>query len=484
MKKVSIGIDIGTTNVLAMLLDESGQVIGKAQEKFAIHYPAPGRVEQNPESLWLTTLGTIKKLLASTLISPQNLSAIGITGQRTTIIIWERKTGRPLGPAIIWQDLRGSARAKELTELGFITVNSLSAASKLEQALKAIPDGFRRMRKGELAWGNVDSYIVFRLTGGALHATDASNACCTGYFNFFDDWQWIDELLNVQDLDPSFFPNVMETAGIFENTSKEILGAQVPIGAIIGDQQCAAYAQGCLEPGEAKISFGTSGTCNVNTSEEIKLATGTYPLVMWSRNNTKTFCLEGMVITAGSVFTWLSQIGTINSPNEAEKLIQNMDSSNGVYFLPALQGLGTPHNQFDRTGAIHGLTLAASKAHLVRAVMEGVAFRVREMLERIYLDSGLPEQDILRVDGGGSENNTWMQIHADILGMRIERMNPTEATAYGAALLAGETCGVWETFSSKRLRKTDKVFEPQWSKDRRDTKFHEWRKSFGLNNLD
>ena len=480
MKKVALGIDVGTTNVLAMLLDESGKVTGKVLKKFKLHYPAPGRVEQNPETMWAITIDAVHNVFNTHNISPADVGAIGITGQRSTIVIWERKTGRPLGPAIIWQDLRGSRRADELTEMGFITVNALAAASKLELALAAIPDGYGRMKNGELAWGNVDSYMAFRLSGGSLHATDASNACGTGYFNFFDGWHWIYELLKAQNLEPSFFPEVMDTAGILGYTEENLFGKEIPIGAIIGDQQCAAYAQGCLEPGEAKISFGTSGTCNVNTGKDIKLATGTYPLVLWSRGGEKIFCLEGMVITAGSVFGWLSEIGMIQSPGDVQELVRNIDNANGVFFLPALQGLGTPHNQYDRTAAFHGLTLAASKGHLVRAALEGVAFRVREMLERIYADSGLPAQEILRVDGGATENDIWMQIHADILGMRIERMDPAEATAYGAAILAGEACGIWEPYSAKKLRRTDKIFEPKWSKDQRDSQYHDWKKTFGL----
>ncbi len=480
MNKKILGIDVGTTNVLAMLVDKFGSVVGKAAKRFQLDYPAPGHVEHDPETMWSTTIKTVKHALTASGTAPTDVGAIGITGQRSTVVIWERSTGRPLGPAVIWQDLRGSKRASELNEMGFITVNALAAASKVEHALRAVPDGYRRMKNGDLAWGNVDSYIAFRLSGNTVHATDASNACGTGYFDFFNNWDWFDQLLKVQDLDRSFFPRVMDTAGIFGYTADGIFGAKVPIGAIIGDQQCAAYAQGCLDPGEAKISFGTSGTCNVNTGQEIKLATGSYPLVMWQRNNVKTFCLEGMVITAGAVFNWLSAIGIIPSPGEARFIAEQVKTSNGVRFLPALQGLGTPHNQYDRQGTIHGLTLAASKGHIVRAAMEGVAFRVREMLERIYLDSGLPSQTILRVDGGATENDAFMQILSDALGMRIERMNPTEATVYGAALLAGEACGTWKPYSSRQLRQIDKVFEPTWHKSQRDDFYHEWKKCFGL----
>ncbi|MCP4751778.1 MAG: hypothetical protein GY866_12860 [Proteobacteria bacterium] len=480
MTKKILAVDVGTTNILAMLVDESGGVVGKASGKFQLDYPAPGHVEQDPEAMWSTTLETIQKTLAQTGIEAKDVAAVGITGQRTTIIVWEKQSGRTLGPAIIWQDLRGTERARELNELGYITVNPLTAASKIESVLKAIPDGYQRMKNGELAWGNVDSFVAWRLSGGTVHATDASFACGTGYFDFLTEWKWFDQLLDTQSLEASFFPQVVDTAGIAGHTSEAVFGAKVPIGAIIGDQQSAAYAQGCLEPGEAKITFGTSGTCNVNTGQEIKLATGCYPLVLWDRDGVRTFCLEGMVITAGAVFNWLADLDILTSPAEAQSVAEQVESSNGVRFLPALQGLGPPHDQHDRYGAVEGLTLAVSKGHVVRAAMEGIAFRVREMLERIYEDSGLANPAVLRVDGGASTNDLFMQILADILGVRIERMDPTEATAFGAALLAGETCGIWEPNSPEKLRKVDGVFEPKWEANRRDEEFLSWRETFGL----
>jgi glycerol kinase len=480
MNKRMLGVDVGTTNVLAMLIDGFGNVVGKASERFTLDYPAPGLVEQDPEDLWNTTFKTIRHALTASGTAPEDVGAVGITGQRSTVVIWERATGKPLGPAVIWQDLRGSKRAAQLSELGFITVSTLAAASKLELALSTVADGYPRMRNHELAWGNVDSYIAFRLSGNTVHATDASNACSTGYFDYFNTWDWFQDLLAVQGLDRSFFPQVLDTAGIFGYTAKDVFGARVPIGAIIGDQQCAAYAQGCLDPGEAKISFGTSGTCNVNTGNKITLATGNYPFVLWERGDIKTFCLEGMVITAGAVFNWLTGIGVIPSPYEAQYIAGQVKTSNGVRFLPALQGLGSPHNRYDRTGALHGLTLAASKGHIVRAAMEGVALRIREMLERIYLDSGLPGQTLLKVDGGATENDVFMQVLSDVLGMRIERMNPIEATAYGAAVLAGEACDIWKPYSSRQLRRIDKVFEPEWRQDQRDDLYHDWKTCFGL----
>jgi len=480
MNRYILAIDAGTTNVLAMVVDESGRVIGKASNKFQLNYPAPGLVEQDPESLWEITLETVKTALGNSGIEPKDLSAIGITGQRTTIVVWERDSGKSLGPAVIWQDQRGKQRAEELLEKGFITVNSLTAACKMEQVLRDLPNGNERVNKGELAWGNVDSYLAWRLSGGTIHATDASNASATGYFDFLTEWKWFEDLLSIQNLPISFFPQIVDSVGIVGHTDPELLGAKVPIGAIIGDQQSATYAQACLEPGMAKISYGTSGTCDVNSGKDLKLAIGAYPVVGWTRGNERTFLLEGMVITAGAVFTWLTQLGILDNPGQATTLGQKSSDGHGISFLPALQGLGTPHSVHDRFGAFEGLTLATSKEHIVRAAIEGVAYRVREMVDQIYADSALPRPGILRVDGGATENDLLMQIQSNVMGCAIERMEPIEATAYGAALMAGEACGIWEPFSSTKLHRVDKTFEPQWNDSTREERFEHWKSVFGL----
>ncbi len=480
MSRYTLAIDAGTTNVMAMVVDDTGQVQGYASGSYLLSYPAAGLVELDPDSLWRTTLAAIESALNKCGIRANDLAGIGITGQRTTIIIWERATGQSAGPAIVWQDQRGKARAEELLEQGFITSNALAAVSKMEQVLNHLPNGYQRVHNKELAWGNVDTFLAWRLSGGAIHVTDASNASATGYFDFLTDWKWFDDLLEVQKLPSSFFPEIVDSIGIAGYTDPEILGAKVPIGAIIGDQQSALYGQACLAPGMAKISYGTSGTCDVNSGSELKLATGSYPAVAWTRNGEHTLLVEGMVITAGAVFGWLSQLGILDDPAQASSLEKDNLDTGGVSFLPALQGLGTPHNVFDRFGAFDGLTLGTSKEHIVSAAIEGVAFRVREMVDRIYLDSQLPRPDTLRVDGGASGNDTLMQIQADILGCRIERMAPREATAYGAALLAGEACGIWEPGSSTILYRVDRTFEPQWNESEREARFSQWQTVFGL----
>jgi glycerol kinase len=480
MTKFVLAIDAGTTNVVAMILDQAGDVTATASKNLELHHPAPGLVEMNPEQLWQNTLHVIKTVLTETGISPTDLAALGVTGQRATICLWDRKTGEPQGPAVVWQDQRGQQRATQLGEAGFITANVLAAASKLEQVIAALPDGTARVQRAALAWGNVDSYLTWRLSGGAVHVTDASNAAATGYFDYFNDWTWFEDLLELQNLPHAFFPQVVDSTGIAGYTDPDVLGARIPIGAIIGDQQAALYGQACLNPGQAKVTYGTSGTCDVNSGSEIKLAQGAYPSVAWTRNGEPTYLVEGMVITAGAVFGWLTQLGILTDPSEAQSRAMEVSDAQGVSFLPGLQGLGTPHNRTDRFGAFEGLTLGTSKSHLARAALEGVAFRVREMVDRVYQDSQLPRPYTLRVDGGASENDLLMQIQANVLGCAIERMAPTEATAWGTALLAGEACGLWEPGSATTLRRVEHVFEPQWSDATREERFHGWKAAFDL----
>jgi glycerol kinase len=480
MSKKILAIDAGTSNVRALIIGTDGRVLGKAKGRYKLDYPAPGLVEQDPEELWSTTVDTISQALSEAGLMAGDLSGLGITGQRATTIVWERGSGLPLGPAISWQDQRGEGRAKELSDQGFITVTSITSACKLEGAVKNLPGAFERMRKGDLAWGNVDSFLAWRLSGGAVHATDCSNACTTGYYDYLTEWRWNEKLIEVQDLDPSIFPEVVDTAGRIGLTSRQAFGAEIPIGAIIGDQQSAAYGQGCLKPGDGKVTFGTSATCDVNTGHEIKIAAGSYPLVLWRRGEDKTYCVEGMVITAGAVFDWLAGLGVLESAAAAADVAASVPDAHGVFFLPALQGLGSPHSLPQRHGAFEGLTLGASAPHLVRAAMEGVAFRVREMLDRVYEDCGLTQPDVLRVDGGAASNDVMMQIQANILGRPVERMMPLEATAFGAALLAGEACGVWEPWTTASMRRVGSVFEPQWKEEEREERFAGWRKAWQL----
>jgi glycerol kinase len=479
MSKTVLAIDAGTTNVSTMIVGPEGEVLGRAGARYALDYPAPGLVEQDAEQLFQAAQDAIREALTDAKLKPGDIGAIGITGQRSTTILWERSTGRPVCPAIGWQDQRGAGKVPELLSKGFL-VNAITAAVKLEFALDRAEQGWERMRRGELAFGNVDSFLAWRLSGGKVHATDLSNACTTGYYNFFGGG-WNEKLWEHQKLDPSLFPQLVDTSAVVGETSSEVFGARVPIGALVGDQQAALYAQGGLTPGQGKVSFGTSATCNVNIGLQIMGAPGAYPLVEWRRAGETVYCLEGMVITAGAVFGWLAHgLGLIPDAAGSAAEAETVQDTHGVFFLPALQGLGSPHGQPDRHGLIGGLTLGVRRPHLVRAAMEGVAFRVREMLEAFYGSSGLVRPEVLRVDGGAAMNDVLMQIQSDALGYPVERMEPVEATAFGAALLAGEAVGLWKPFSTGTMRRVSRLFDPAWSESRRDERFSWWKQACGL----
>jgi glycerol kinase len=479
MSDAVLAIDAGTTSVRALVVDPGGRVLGRARSGYALDYPAPGWVEQNPEQLWIATQGVVESALTEAGLKPSDLCAAGITAQRSSCVVWERTTGKALSPLVSWQDLRGAQRALELQQQGYV-VFPQSVASKLEMMLETIDHGRERMARGELAWGNVDSFLASRLSGGEAHITDPSQACTTGYYDLTTGG-WNAAMVELQGLDPASFPLIVDSNGRLGVTAKSVLGAEVTLGAIIGDQQCAAIAQGCRKPGDGKITYGTSGSFDVHTGSRIMDVQGTYPLVLIRQNGETSYCVEGMVITAGAVFDWLADgLGAMENPAQAGALAASVKDTHGVYMLPALQGLGAPYLDLERSALIGGLTRGATKAHVARAAMEGIAFRVREMLDRIYEDSGLPRPSTLAADGGASANDLFMQIQADALGQPVERMAPIEATAFGAAILAGQAEGVWGSDAVDQLRKIDRTFEPTWSAEERDERFNNWRRACGL----
>lgn len=475
MAEAVLALDAGTTSVRALIIGVNGAVLAHAREGYTLQYPAPGLVEQDAEALWTTTRGVIETALRDAKLTAGDLAAVGITSQRSCVIVWDRATGQTLAPLVSWQDLRGAARADELQREGYFVLPQ-TAASKVEAVLDGIDGGRDRLARGELAWGNVDTFLAWRLSDGQTFATDPSQACTTGYYDHMTG-AWDPTLIELQGLTPECFPTIVDTAGELGRCATSVLGAEVLIGAIIGDQQGAAVAQGCVAPGDGKVTFGTSGTCNVHTGTQIVAAQGAYPLVLSRRAGETLYCLEGMVITAGAVFDWLANgLGLFGAPKDAAALAASVPDSHGVFVLPALQGLGSPHADPTRHALIGGLTRGATRAHVVRAAMEGVAFRVREMLDRVYADADLPRPDVVPVDGGAAANDVFLQIQADVFGRPVERMAPLEATAFGAAMLAGQSGGMWDAQAAGALRRVDRTFEPTWSADERETRFTAWQR--------
>jgi glycerol kinase len=479
MPDAVLAIDAGTTSVRALVVDSDGSILGRARSGYALDYPAPGWVEQNPEQLWTATQGVVESAMLEAGLKPSDLCAAGIAAQRSSCIVWERTTGKALSPLVSWQDLRGTQRALELQQQGYLVLPQ-SVASKLEMVLETIGDGRERMARGELVWGNVDSFLASRLSGGEAHITDPSHACTTGYYDLTTGG-WHAGMLELQGLDPACFPRIVDSNGPLGKTAKSVFGAEVTLGAIIGDQQSAAIAQGCRKPGDGKITYGTSGSFDVHTGSRVLGVQGTYPLVLIRQKGETSYCVEGMVITAGAVFDWLADgLGALDDPAQAAAVAASVEDTHGVFMLPALQGLGAPHLDLERRALIGGLTRGATKAHVTRAAMEGIAFRVREMLDRIYEDSGLPRPAGLAVDGGASANDLFMQVQADVLGQPVERMAPIEATVFGAAVLAGQAEAVWGADAVDQLRKIDRTFEPTWSAEEGEERFDNWRRACGL----
>lgn len=474
-----LSIDAGTTSVRVLVVGPDGAVCARVRETVPIAYPGPGRVEQDAEQIWGTTRVLIGAALQQAGLGAKDVAAVGLTTQRASCVIWDRATGAPVTPLISWQDLRGVARASTLRDAGFLILPQ-AAAAKLEAALDGVEPGRARAESGQLAWGNIDSYLVHRLSGAARHITDLSQACATGYLDF-ETGDWNNRLIDAQGLSVAFFPTLVDSAGTLGQTDPAAFGASVPIAAILGDQQSAALGQRCHDPGDGKVTYGTSGAADVHTGREIMSVDGAYPLVLRRRADVTEYCLEGMVITAGAMFDWLSGgIGLLDDPAQAQSVGAEAADTGGVFVLPALQGLGSPHAEPERRGLIAGLSRGTRREHIVRAMLEGIAFRVREMLDAIYGGSGLPRPQRLRVDGGAAANDLLLQLQASVLGAAVERMAPLEATAFGAALEAGQAVGLWPEDRAHSLRGVDRMFEPAWSDDERELRYAAWREACGV----
>lgn len=476
MSDCILSLDLGTTSVRAMVVDASGQPLSVATRSNRMDYPAPGLVEQDPENLWTNIVEAKTQALADAGLMPADICTIGVAAQRSSLVIWDKKTLLPLAPIISWQDLRGIEAAQVLQASGHLVTYQM-AATKLESVIDSIDKGRARMKAGELAWGNVDTFVIARLTGGRTHAMDLSQLSATGYFNYVDGVN--EGLVLAQNLDLSLFPNIGDTAQDYGETSLEVFGAQTMIGAIVADQQSAMIAQGCNKIGQGKVTYGTSGTIDINTGTELKMTGGAYPMVLRNEGEQIDYLLEGMVITAGAMFDWLAGgLELVKNSQETAAIAASVPDSGGVFVLPALQGLGSPYGNPEQRAVIGGLSRASTKGHVVRAAFEGVASRVREAFDQVYVDAPeLQRPASLRVDGGATRNDLFMQIQADILGLPVERHAVAEATALGAAICAGETAGMWDAEKGASLRQVDRTFEPQWSDDQRESFFDNWRRA-------
>ena len=465
-----LAIDQGTTGTTALAVDHSGRVVGHAYTEVAQMYPQPGWVEHDPLELFGSCESTVAELLASAGIGAADVRAIGIANQRETTIVWERATGRPVFNAVVWQCRRTAPMCDALIARGLegmvrsktgLPIDAYFSATKIRWILDAIPDGQRRAEAGELAFGTVDSWLLWNLTGGAVHATDASNASRTMLFNI-DSLDWDDELLAMLDIPAAMLPAALPSSQVYGHAAAGPFGGrEIPVAGMAGDQHAALFGQACFRPGMAKNTYGTGSFLLVNTgAQRVESGHGLMPIVGWTMNGETTYALEGSIFSTGATVQWLRDgLELIERSADIEALAESVDDNGGVYLVPAFTGLGAPHWDMHARGAIVGITRGTRRGHLARAALESTAYQTRDVMDAMASDTG-QRMPVLRVDGGGAANGLLMQFQSDLLGIPIERSAARETTALGAAYLAGLAVGFW---------KDTEELERHWASDARFT---------------
>lgn len=473
-----LGIDAGTTGVRAVLINRQGEMIARNYREFPQIYPQPGWLEHDPLVIWSTTLEVINGVLKETQVRPQDIAGIGITNQRTTTILWDKHTGQPVYNAIVWQDIRTAERCKELNQQGYIMVAPLQCSSKIEWILEHVADAKPRADKGKVIFGTVDSWLLWKLTGGAVHATEYSNASVSGLYDFVNN-KWQPDMLELFGVPESILPTIRESSTIYGYTDPELWGAKIPIAGIAGDQQASTFGHGCFELGEFKNTYGTACMLDANAgTESVFPVHGAYPIVLWGLDGQIFYGFEGTTITAGATIQWLRDgLGIIDSVEQSEALAASVPDTGGVHLIPAFMGLGVPYWDSEARACILGITRGTTKAHIVRAGLEAIAFRTRDIVECMAEDMPAPPQ-VLKADGGAARNNFLMQFQADILGFPVQRPKYFEASVLGASFLAGLAVGYWSGLEEIRsLLKVDRVFEPQMAAEQREELYAQWKRA-------
>jgi len=450
VRNVILSLDEGTTSARAILYDEELSTIAKGQHKFKQIYPEPGWVEHNPEELWHAQLVAVEDALRNTNMDASSISCIGLTNQRETTIVWDKETGKPVYNAIVWQCRRTSDMVEEIRKHHYSTIkektglipDSYFSAPKIKWILDNVNGARNRAESGELLFGTVDSYLVYRLTGGKEHVTDPSNASRTLLYNI-QKREWDQELLEFFDVPESLLPSVQESSGLFGYTDSEVFGHEIPITGCAGDQQAALFGHKAHEPGDSKCTYGTGNFLLMNTGDHYVESEKLLTTIAWRIGDKTTYALEGSVFTTGAAVEWLREgLGIIDSAIETDEIALSIKDNGGVYVVPAFTGLGAPYwDQYVR-GTITGLTRGSTRAHIVRAVLESIAYQTMDVIDTMQYDSGF-NVNILRVDGGASKNEFLMQFQADILNVPVYRSTIIEATARGVAMLAGLGSGVF-----------------------------------------
>jgi glycerol kinase len=479
--KVVLALDLGTTGNRAIAFSKDGQVVAQAYEAFPQIFPKPGWVEHDPNKIWETTLRTLKKVILR--CGLKNIVAIGITNQRETTLLWDKKTGKPIYNAIVWQDRRTASVCDKLSNLATfirrktgLSLDPYFSATKIHWILKNTSGVRKQAEKGNVLFGTIDSWILWNLTGGRVHATDSSNASRTMLYNI-QTLNYDEELLKIFDVPMQILPHVKESAGKFGYTSSNLLGREIPISGILGDQQAALFAQGGWEKGVVKNTYGTGLFLMTTTGSHVPHSGRLINTVAWTLNGKTTYALEGSVFVGGSCIQWLRDgLKMIRSASETKKIAETLHSNEGVYLVPALVGLGAPYWDPLARGMIIGMTRGTTAKHFVRAALESMAYQTRDVVDEMKKVHRTPFKK-LRVDGGAVKNNFLMQFQSDILNMIVERPGMIETTALGAAGIAGISSGFWTKERFLESQKVDKVFRPKMSRKQRETYYGHWKEA-------
>jgi glycerol kinase len=487
MSQYILSLDQGTTSSRAIIFNHDGAIVTTAQKEFTQIFPQPGWVEHDPVEIWSTQLGVAAEAISKAGLTPQNIAAIGITNQRETTVVWEKATGKPVYNAIVWQDRRTSSFCDELKannkqqliqEKTGLVIDAYFSGTKVKWILDNVAGAREKANKGELCFGTIDAWLLWNLTNGAVHATDVSNASRTMLCNIHT-LQWDGELLSLLDIPKNILPEIKSSSEIFGYTSGNFSNAKIPIAGIAGDQQSALFGQLCTQPGMVKNTYGTGCFMLMNTGDQpVVSKNNLLTTVAWKINGKAEYALEGSVFIAGAVTQWLRDgLGIIKTSAEVETLAKQVNTSGGVYLVPAFTGLGAPYWKQDARGMITGLTRGSTAAHIARAALESIAYQTMDVLLAMESDANITIKQ-LRVDGGATVNDLLMQFQSDILKTTVLRPTVTETTALGAAYLAGLAIGYWNNIDELQKQwKVDKTFSPVMNAKERTALKKEWKRA-------
>jgi len=482
-----MALDQGTTSSRAIIFDENGLIKGVTNREFTQIYPKPGWVEHDAMEIWGSQIGVAKEVLLKCGLSVDDIAAIGITNQRETTVVWDKNTGKPVYNAIVWQcrrtapicdELKARGLTEKIREKTGLVVDAYFSGTKVKWILDNVEGAREKAEKGDLLFGNIDTWLIWNLTGGKVHVTDYSNASRTMLFNIHK-LDWDDEILKELNIPRAMLPKVMPSSHIYGYTTTEVFGGEIPIAGDAGDQQAALFGQACYAPGMAKNTYGTGCFMLMNTGEKaVESKSGLLTTIAWGADGKVEYALEGSIFIAGAVIQWLrDELRVLDNAAQSEELATKVEDNNGVYLVPAFVGLGAPYWDMYARGAILGLTRGAKREHIVRAALESICYQTRDVLEAMQKDSGITLKS-LKVDGGAVANNFLMQFQSDILGVPVDRPKVIETTALGAAYLAGLAVGYWKDKNDISAKwQIDRTFKPQMDIDTKERLYKGWKKA-------